>query len=1368
MRRFLHLLVLTAVLGAVLLRPAFPATDPIAEPTGEELVDWRKLIIDVPPRWFSVVGAVDEQKSLAAPTGGGLIEWRELTINVPPRWFRVVGSADEQMSFGTKLGDLMVVVSLGAVESVRNATTMNASLGAMYASFKDSPDHSDVTLVRNSEVTLLGEENCPYLTFVSGEKRSIVFTPPGQGEGYTVTVQLPADAPAEIQPFTLEFLANVQRTSDWKAQEEAISKDRLVAFNAPITLPPVKSAPFVEINKLTQSQWDGAVAAAMESVRLIQGAMTPAEQAAFERRWAPLRTMPSRELVEYVNALNPLLAQFLSLRTGVQATAARVEKAMVEAGWAAELDAEVLTRQYLSLASRYRNLLLSQQRKLDQVAKNIADLGDPPDGQAMMAEGQQAYQRAKDYLRGLMDSEEGLEGVWVGFVEWEEGVPFLKAVKQEPFLFVVYNTAAEQAEPDYRALYLDAGEDEETPDLYVDEVPLKDLGLIERFTKASIDAPLEEGGRFYAQRQVGETLPVFPGASLEAFERALAEEAESVRKENQRLASRSVSVNKQGGPEDTIKIVANTVVLGISENVRDDARRHYRMRPAFLQTARQWLQARKWGADIEEDLGLFQEMLSTGGGAAVALTEKSQQAREDKAKKQQQEEKERAQEQAKSDGPIPLHVVDDKTPEERRIIDTEAVTMHQINIDIIRRHMERDRAELGNEKDPTRRAELDRRILHATADIQSEQDRIASLKTGTVVHTRSVFDDYAHAQFIQKIGQEQRKMEAVQKATETAYRLVETLPEEEARKLRKLADQNLTPDLMANLDDTRAREVVNKLHTITSNYWQAEKDKAGVNEAWADASLQTAMSIKGKADTALQYASMVGGKHVYTMYKGATGYIDGGVKEAVLSVADSYSKTTGAVSAAVRGYEAGGAKEAFLRVSGSYNDAAMAAVEFYRGFEEAGADGDLFKALSNASWRTAKSVAIDKGTQFLMGKVADRYNNGPKAEAQRRAARAQKKGVKLSKKPRSTTDDDSTTTAQKTAKPKRHGSSDDDFNRPLTDTEVKAYRTQVTDARVRVRSLQKTHEKLQKARKAGAPPSQIKKILRELDDRAAKVHASAQAKIMMKNLQASPKNAEVCKRFVNSMDRVHNRTQKRFHEEMGELGYNKQDLQPIRNVGAGKSVNMDYDIAIKQQPWVKGGKLNPWLTKKGKPVSVEAWQLEAQEVWNKVYAEETGQSAADSFETVTFSQHHEAYSDLDIIKKGGGGILEANKKFAEQTGDVSKWKATDLRDDPKFKNFGKVRKYVEIARGTAKDSKKKLLKLMDENKPKPGTKAYPHWEKQRQYWGNLTRVMEDMGSMKVSPMDADRKIRLITGGKSLIEVNQDMGDLLAAAIMLKK
>jgi len=293
------------------------------------------------------------------------------------------------------------------------------------------------------------------------------------------------------------------------------------------------------------------------------------------------------------------------------------------------------------------------------------------------------------------------------------------------------------------------------------------------------------------------------------------------------------------------------------------------------------------------------------------------------------------------------------------------------------------------------------------------------------------------------------------------------------------------------------------------------------------------------------------------------------------------------------------------------------------------------------------------------------------------------------------------------------------------------------------------------------PPAEIKKILHELDDRSAKIHASPPAKMTMKTHQRSQKNKEMVKRIVNSMDRVHNRVQTRFHEKM-DAEWDHEGLAPIRNAGSGKSVNTDYDIARQVKFDENGLPIAP--KKNGRPVPESLWQAEAQKKCEDSYREITGQNPKQSWETVTTSGHSEAYKDLALIEKNG--VLRANKAWAGQTSDVNQFKGDHLRGDP---NFSRVEKHVEIARSTSKECQKRLLPLMEAKVPPKTDKAnYEAFMKHKNYWEKMNKIMEDMGSGRLDPLEGDRRIRLLSGGKSSLEVTHDLRNFLESLIKFGK
>ena len=67
-----------------------------------------------------------------------------------------------------------------------------------------------------------------------------------------------------------------------------------------------------------------------------------------------------------------------------------------------------------------------------------------------------------------------------------------------------------------------------------------------------------------------------------------------------------------------------------------------------------------------------------------------------------------------------------------------------------------------------------------------------------------------------------------------------------------------------------------------------------------------------------------------------------------------------------------------------------------------------------------------------------------------------------------------------------------------------------------------------------------------------------------------------------------------------------------------------------------------------------------------------------------------------------------------------------------------------------------------------GSSYYKAFKKNKDYWDNISQVLEDMGSGKLDPMQADQQIRLMTGGKSLIDINADLRDFEEALIKLQK
>ncbi|QGY39026.1 hypothetical protein GM415_02365 [Pseudodesulfovibrio cashew] len=1103
-------------------------------------------------------------------------------------------------------------------------------------------------------------------------------------------------------------------------------------------VPPVKAAPFIDLNEITAAQWDGAVTAAMEGMRLIYGDMNAKDEAKFQETWGVLRQYPHQDVVDYLNKFNPLLAELLSLRTTVNTTAALLEQAMVHAYWAAEIDDPFQVAQYTSLGEQYRNLLVAQQKRMDAVIKKLVDLGDVPDGAALMLKNQQEYMNQLNYLRRLRAKRSDPEGEWIGYMHYPKGVPFLEGAKYEPIYFYVYATGEPKK---YYGFMLDAGDYEEKEFDSIDILPMEEMGLAEHFKGDSFNFSYsDEGERFTitAKRYTDGDMPVYPQASPDVYLKAL--------KISEAERERILNDDRKDGFES----IAAVAVDSMTKSAVQDQLRHFRLRSAFHRACVEFEKDPDYKkGDVVQAANLFDNLVAGHEVERVPLPSKKKQPEAAVAVTTHT-----------ADGKVKLNMVDDKTPEERRKVDWEAIEERQANIAIWTKIMECTEKEMQETEDPARKADLMRTVLGQRADIQAEQDRIATLKTGTIVHTRSEWDNYAQAQFIQKIAEDQQRYDKITLSLRRAQKMADNLPPEKAdevRRILKIGYEN--PEVLGNGNTKQASKVLGMVYQVANEHWNKELAQANSDAYWANVGLKTAEYTKTAADYSLMVASLYGGPHVNTVYQGITGYIEGGPKESFLRLAGSYNKLTGVL------------------------------VDGYRGMDQAVKQGGGYLEIMHyASWEIAKGMFMD----MAMSGIAGRIHAGKTGDVPGGSTRTGEVGSA----PKTAKAGDAPDVGMVKAKAKAKGVPDDGFNRAINDADMKQYRQEVADARVKVKSYKKKFQELERARQEGAAPEKIKKLETELEDRASAIHESAPAKMMMKTHERNPKNRKMTESFVDSMDRVHSKTQQRFEELMAGQGYTKEQMEAIRNADSGKTVNTDYDNARKVQYGPDGKPLPPM--KNGKPVAEVVWMQDAQRAWNQAYRDTTGRSPEMSWETVTTSKHAEAYVDKNVIMKRSdaeiaqarakalkegkplretdkitgivhnvearGGILEANKAWAGQTADVNKFKADHLRGSPEF---GKVQKYVEISRSTSKECNKRLMPLLDSKMPpKSDVKNYNAWLKHKYYWTKVNKILGDVGSGRMDPSEGDRKLRLLTGGKSSLEVTHDLRTFMEALIKM--
>ena len=465
---------------------------------------------------------------------------------------------------------------------------------------------------------------------------------------------------AELAAILAEEVPEIPAQEDESepSQDNTVARTGGVTFTAsnvePAALPPMKPAPFLDINALTPTQWDGAVAAAMEGMRMVYGPMSEAEEESFRKTWGVLRQYPSPDAVDYLNKFNPLLGEFLSLRGAVAEAGARLEEAVEEIAWAAEADDPALAMNAMTMARQHRNTILSCQKRLDEVVAELVALGNPPDGKTLMAEGQQQYKSAKEFLRGLMD-QSGPEGEWVGYVTHPNRYlgKDVGDFKHQPLHFLIYSHGEPKT---YSGIALDTDTPDEKEYRYVEGLDLGRIDLLSGLEGDTINFTFtdEDGDPWiiHAQRYTGGPFPEFSEVSPELFEEA--------RIKNDRIYAERLEA----------AILANdgTLSASIGHTLNDspikESLAHYRMRDAFHAAAVKWA---AMGAKLpeSEEARLRQFDALVAGGAPQQVAEAP--AAKKKAKEEQKEAAKEAQEPLVAIGPedIPLHIVDDQPAEER-------------------------------------------------------------------------------------------------------------------------------------------------------------------------------------------------------------------------------------------------------------------------------------------------------------------------------------------------------------------------------------------------------------------------------------------------------------------------------------------------------------------------------------------------------------------------------------------------------------------------------------------------------------------------------------------------------------------------------
>jgi hypothetical protein len=278
----------------------------------------------------------------------------------------------------------------------------------------------------------------------------------------------------------------------------------------------------------------------------------------------------------------------------------------------------------------------------------------------------------------------------------------------------------------------------------------------------------------------------------------------------------------------------------------------------------------------------------------------------------------------------------------------ETIAFHESMLELLKRNLAREQADLARETNPARRKQFAFRALQLESDLQAEQDLIASHKTGTLVHTRSTFDEYAHQQFVRKTVEEAARVDLTRKIAAGIERQIDLLPPEQRPAMRSQARRIIDARTVASGDVEKARQMAAALDKQVQGYWQGESARqeekaiaAEQHEFYAQMIVMASGSVvAGLGQAAL--AETFGATAAITIW---SPHLIGGI----------YGGTTGLIS--------GGPAEGVSQALMGSSTVGSTAVQFLQGYRQISTQPGA--KVEDALWAGARQA----GAGFLLGKV---------------------------------------------------------------------------------------------------------------------------------------------------------------------------------------------------------------------------------------------------------------------------------------------------------------------------------------------------------------------------------------------------------------
>jgi hypothetical protein len=320
---------------------------------------------------------------------------------------------------------------------------------------------------------------------------------------------------------------------------------------------------------------------------------------------------------------------------------------------------------------------------------------------------------------------------------------------------------------------------------------------------------------------------------------------------------------------------------------------------------------------------------------------------------------------------------------------------------------------------------------------------------------------------------------------------------------------------------------------------------------------------------------------------------------------------------------------------------------------------------------------------------------------------------------------------------------------------ARAFRARQTEGRLKVQVFQDRARALAAAGKTGAPRETIARLRGDMEAAYRDVKTDYFAKL---HLNAVGRGGDTkTLHYYQSCDRAAMRkVVTTLKTRMAGEGYSEQEYKLFSNSASKGKAGMDVDLGAVEPPrtiLLNGQKVpNPAHVEWRKHLvqrqpdgtvvrrSPQEFQEAGQKNLEQAFKEVFGRPPGEAMVAFTTSYHPEAYRDIKWLGKKGTKtalVHETDPRWVQQAADVTGFKINHLpKEHPQLGYYGHLQ---EQCRGMVKDFDTKLKPMFPKAKNPEAVK----------HLNDLREVMNRFALNQIGPVEADRQIRILTGGEGM-------------------